>query len=144
RPGKDGAFLVDWSTNFEKVGDGGLMSSIDDLLFWDRNFYKNKLGKGTLIQEMETRGILNDGKKIGYALGLELGTYRGLPIVEHDGALFGYRTDILRFPEQKFTVLCLCNVSSADPSGLARKVADIYLEKSLQPEAELHTASVVA
>jgi CubicO group peptidase (beta-lactamase class C family) len=145
QPGADGAFLVDWSTNFEKVGDGGLMSSVDDLLLWDRNFYNNKLGKGTLIQEMETPGILNDGKKISYALGLELGTYRGLPVVEHDGALFGYRTDILRFPRQKFTVVCLCNVSSADPSGLARKVADIYLEKSLQAEASLRpTASVAA
>ena len=144
QPGKDGAFLVDWSTNFEKVGDGGLMSTVDDLLFWDRNFYENKLGKGTLVQEMQTRGILNNGKRIGYALGLELGTYRGLPIVEHDGALFGYRTDILRFPEQKFTVVCLCNVASADPSGLAHKVADIYLEKSLQPAAELRSVNAIS
>jgi CubicO group peptidase (beta-lactamase class C family) len=38
-PGRDGSFLVSWSTNFDKVGDGGLMSSVDDLLLWDRNFY---------------------------------------------------------------------------------------------------------
>src|SRR6202162_4862127 len=44
KPGKDGAFLVDWSTNYENVGGGGLMSSVDDLLLWDRNFYENKLG----------------------------------------------------------------------------------------------------
>jgi CubicO group peptidase (beta-lactamase class C family) len=31
-PGEKGSFLVDWSTNFDKVGDGGLMSSVDDLL----------------------------------------------------------------------------------------------------------------
>ena len=135
-PGKNGSFLVDWSTNFDKVGDGGLMSSVDDLLLWDRNFYENRLGKGTLLKEMLTPGVLNDGKPITYALGLELGAYRGLPIVEHGGALFGYRTEILRFPEQRFTVLCLCNLSIADPSGLSRKVADVYLEKSLQPAAE--------
>jgi CubicO group peptidase (beta-lactamase class C family) len=140
-PGADGGFLVDWSTNFEKVGDGGLMSTVDDLLLWDRNFYENKLGKGTLIREMETRGVLNNGKQIGYALGLELGTYRGLPIVEHDGGLFGYRTDILRFPDQRFTVVCLCNLASANPAGRAHKVADIYLEKSLQPTADLRQAS---
>jgi CubicO group peptidase (beta-lactamase class C family) len=132
-PGKNGSFLVDWSTNFDKVGDGGLMSSVDDLLLWDRNFYENRLGKGTLLKEMLTPGVLNDGKPITYALGLELGAYRDLPIVEHGGALFGYRTEILRFPEQRFTVLCLCNLSIADPSGLSRKVADVYLEKSLQP-----------
>src|ERR1700739_2661653 len=43
-PRSGGGFRVDWSTNFEKIGDGGLMSSVDDLLLWDRNFYDNKLG----------------------------------------------------------------------------------------------------
>jgi CubicO group peptidase (beta-lactamase class C family) len=70
-PGKGGGFLVDWSTNFDKVGDGGLLSSVDDLLLWDRNFYGNKLGKGTLLKEMQTRGVLNSGKPIDYALGLQ-------------------------------------------------------------------------
>ena len=31
-PGGSGHFLVDWSTNFELIGAGGLMSSVDDLL----------------------------------------------------------------------------------------------------------------
>jgi CubicO group peptidase (beta-lactamase class C family) len=132
-PGKNGSFVVDWSTNYDNVGGGGLMSSVDDLLLWDRNFYENRLGKGALLKQMQTRGVLNSGKQISYALGLELGSYRGLPIVEHDGALFGYRTEILRFPEQRFTVLCLCNLSSANPGALSHEVADVYLEKSLQP-----------
>ena len=133
-PGSLGNFLVDWSTNYDTVGAGGLMSSVDDLLLWDRNFYQNKLGKGTLLREMQTRGVLNNGKQIDYALGLELGTYRGLPTVEHDGGLFGYRTAILRFPEQRFSVVCLCNVASAAPEILSRRVADILLEKNMQPE----------
>ncbi len=132
-PERTALFVVDWSTNFDRSALADLMSSVDDLLLWDRNFYGNRLGKGTLLKEMQTRGVLNSGKQISYALGLEIGTYRGLPIVEHGGALFGYRTEILRFPEQRFTVLCLCNLSSADPSGLSHKVADVYLEKSLQP-----------
>lgn len=78
-PAPNGTFLVDWSTNFDKVGDGGLMSSVDDLLLWDRNFYDNKLGKGTLIQEMRTRGVLNGGKQISYALGLEILTIGAYP-----------------------------------------------------------------
>ncbi|HEU0048109.1 MAG TPA: hypothetical protein VFQ43_10950 [Nitrososphaera sp.] len=53
--------------------------------------------------------------------------------MDHNGALFGYRTETLRFPEQKFTIVCLCNVSNANPESRARKVADIYLEKDLQP-----------
>lgn len=133
-PGSNGTFLVDWSTNYEIVGAGGLMSSVDDLLLWDRNFYKNKLGKGTLLQEMQTRGVLNSGKQISYALGLELSTYRGLPVVSHSGALFGYRSVMLRFPDQHFTVVCLCNLSSVVGINALHQVVDIYLEKNLQAE----------
>jgi CubicO group peptidase (beta-lactamase class C family) len=139
--GKHGTFLVNWSTDYDTVGGGGLMSSVDDLLLWDRNFYQNKLGKGTLLKEMQTRGILNGGAESNYALGLLLNTYRGLPIVEHGGALFGYQTEIIRFPEQKFSVVCLCNLSSADPDSLTHKVADIYLEKELQREQNVAIAS---
>jgi CubicO group peptidase (beta-lactamase class C family) len=134
-PGNDGDFLVNWSTEFDTVGAGGLMSNVDDLLLWDRNFYANKLGKGTLLKEFEKRGVLNNGKEISYALGLVVGNYRGLPTVEHNGALYGYRTAILRFPEQRFSVVSLCNLSTASTGSLTHKVADVYLEKHLQTEA---------
>jgi CubicO group peptidase (beta-lactamase class C family) len=130
-PGKDGKFLVDWSTGYDVVGAGGLMSTVEDLLLWDRNFYENKLGKGTLVKELQTKGVLNNGKQISYALGLEISSYRGLPTVGHSGALYGYRTNLLRFPEQHFSVVCLCNLESAAPGNLSRKVADIYLDKEL-------------
>lgn len=138
-PTPEGKFLVDWSTNFDLVGAGGLMSTVDDLRFWDRNFYQNRLGRGTLVEQLLTPGVLNDGHTISYALGLELGNYRGLSTVEHGGALFGYRTDILRFPEQRFSVICLCNSSSAVPDALAHRVADVYLGDSLKNENREHT-----
>ena len=56
------------------------MSAVDDLLLWDRNFYTNRLGKGTLAKELQTPGFLNNGNRISYAMGLDLGNYRGLPI----------------------------------------------------------------
>jgi len=133
RPGQNGEFLVNWSIDYDMVGGGGLMSNVDDLLLWDQNFYENKLGRGTLLKEMQTQGVLNNGTQTNYGLGLFLSTYRGLPIVEHLGGLFGYWNNILRFPEKKFSVITLCNVSTAEPLRFTRKVADIYLEKDLQP-----------
>jgi CubicO group peptidase (beta-lactamase class C family) len=131
-PGKNGNFLVDWSMTYAVVGGGGMMTTVDDLLQWDNNFYSNRLGKGMLVNELQSPGILNDGKRSTYAMGLILGNYRGLPIVEHNGSLFGYRADILRFPDQKFTVACLCNLSNAEPEIRARKVADLYLKEAMQ------------
>jgi len=134
-PGKDGKFLVDWSTLYNIVGGGGLMSNVDDLGLWDRNFYSNKLGKGTLLTELESNGVLNNGHPINYGLGLWQAKYRGLRTVEHSGGTFGYRTELLRFPEQRFSVIVLCNVENADVEGLARKISDLYLEKQLKTEA---------
>lgn len=134
RPG--GGFRVDWSTNYDMVGGGGLMSSVDDLLRWDRNFYDNKLGNGGLLKEMQTQGVLTNGKQIEYALGLFISKYRGLPIVAHDGANFGYRTTLLRFPEQRFSVVCLCNLGTSNPLRLSYQVADLYLAGRLAPDPQ--------
>jgi CubicO group peptidase (beta-lactamase class C family) len=143
-----GGFRLGWSTNFEKVGDGGLMSTVDDLLLWDRNFYANKLGKGRLLHETLSRGVLNNGEKTEYAMGLRETRYRGLPIVEHGGALFGYRTELVRFPEQKFSVITLCNLDNSNPKRLAYQVADLYLDtrypdKPLPPAAHVDTQPFV-
>jgi CubicO group peptidase (beta-lactamase class C family) len=134
RPG--GGFRVDWSTNYDMVGGGGLMSSVDDLQLWDHNFYDNKLGKGTLLKEMQTQGVLNNSKQIEYALGLFISKYRGLPIVAHDGANFGYRTTLLRFPQQRFSVICLCNLGTSNPLRLSYQVADLYLEGQLAADPQ--------
>jgi len=94
-----------------------------------------------LLKELQTQGVLNNGKTIEYALGLSISQYRGLPIVEHGGALFGYRTSILRFPQQKFSVICLCNLATANPDRLTKSVADIYLEGQLAPEPKAEKAA---
>jgi CubicO group peptidase (beta-lactamase class C family) len=119
------------------VGDGGLLSSVEDLFLWDQNFYENKLGGGgpELIDRMLTRGTLNDGKELSYAFGLELSQYRGLPIVRHGGSWAGYRSELIRFPEQRFSVICLSNLSTFNPTALAKQVADLYLEGQFQGEA---------
>ena len=91
------------------------MSTVDDLLFWDRNFSANKLGKGTLVLQLESHRLLNNGNYINYAMGLTLGEYRGQATAEHSGANFGYRSEYLRFPHQQLSAIVLCNLSSANP-----------------------------
>ena len=85
------------------------------------------------MKQMLERGKLNNGEQIDYASGLSIGTYRGLNTVDHGGADAGYRADLIRFPDQHFSAACLCNLSTANPSDLTRKVADIYLAKEMKP-----------
>ncbi|MBA4123507.1 MAG: beta-lactamase family protein [Acidobacteria bacterium] len=134
-PRKDGFSVL--MTNFDRVGDGGLFTSIEDLLLWNQNFYNNKLAGGAdLINNLLTTGTLNNGEKTDYAFALIPGDYKGLKMISHGGSFNGFRAEMLRFPEQKFSVICLCNLSSIDATGLATKVADIFLEKQLKQLAK--------
>ena len=136
-PSPDHGF-VNMISRFDLVGSGGMFTCVEDFLPWDNNFYKNLLGKEDpgLIQKMITNGKLNDGSDAGYALALVPGTYRGLGIIEHSGSLGGYRTHYLRFPEQRFSVVILSNLSSFDPGIKTREIADIYLGGNLEPQEE--------
>jgi len=125
-PADQGVFRNFIST-FDCVGSGGLFTSVEDLYFWDQNFYAMRVGGPDVHQMTLTPGILNNGEKLDYAFGLTLGSYKGLQTVEHGGALGGYRAEILRFPDQKFSVICLSNLGSFNPSKLSYQVADIYL-----------------
>ena len=132
---EDGSVALNMS-NFSQIGSGGLYTSVDDLLLWDRNFYDNKLGDGGLIDRILVRGILNNGDTLSYAAALVIGEYKGLRTVEHGGALGGYRAQLLRFPDQHFSVACLCNYAPTNPSQLAYQVADVYLVGEFSATAE--------
>jgi len=130
--GKD-KFRLFLST-FDCVGSGGLFTSVEDLYLWDQNFYHHKVGGKEVIDMMHTKGKLNDGEEIDYAFALNIGDYKGLKTIRHGGALGGYRAELLRFPEQQFSVICLSNLSSFNPSAMCNKVADIYLADKLETE----------
>ncbi|MGO8814328.1 MAG: serine hydrolase domain-containing protein [Terriglobia bacterium] len=121
-------------TNFDTVGATSLLTTVEDLQRWDENFYNPRVGGTPLLEEMLKVGKLNNGEVLKYASGLNVTTYRGLPVVDHAGADAGYRSDMIRFPEQHFTSAVLCNVGTANPSDLAQKVAGIYLGDKMQPE----------
>ena len=127
-------------TNFDTIGATSLMTTVEDLALWDENFYQPRVGNPDLIRQMLERGKLNNGEQLDYASGLVIGKYRGLNTVDHGGADAGYRSDLVRFPDQHFSSACLCNLATADPSGLNLKVAEIYLEKEMSPAEAAHAA----
>ncbi|HSJ06788.1 MAG TPA: serine hydrolase domain-containing protein [Longimicrobiales bacterium] len=116
-----------------QLGDGAVFTTVEDLLLWDRNFYDGAVGGEDLVAALQVTGTLNSGEAIAYARGLTTGEYRGVRTVSHGGAWGGYRAELMRFPEQRFSVAVLCNLASTNPTRLARQVADIYLGDVLAP-----------
>lgn len=100
------------------------------------DFYQNSLsGFQDLIREAVSRGTLNNREKIDYGFGMDIETYRGLNVFGHGGAFNGFNSDMIRFPDQRFTVFCLCNLSDIESGRLTRQVADIYLAGDFKAES---------
>jgi len=131
-PKRDGGYRLDILRS-EVIGDLGVITTVEDLLRWDNNFYDNQLGAGTqeLIETMFTRGRTDDGEELSYALGLEFGSYRGVRTISHGGSAVGYVAEFLQFPDHRFSIVILSNSSSFRPGRLARQIADLYLADEL-------------
>ena len=121
--------------NYANVGATSLFTTVEDLAKWAMNFENPKVGNRKLMDKMKVRCVLNNGKKIGYALGQVVGKYRGLDNISHGGADAGYRTYFTRFPGQKFSVAIFSNDASFSPGALCNQVVDIYLKDKLAKKA---------
>lgn len=128
---------------FENVfGNGGLLTTVGDLLLWNENFVHGKAGGPGLIAELQRRGRLNEGREIEYAGGLFITSYQGVPEVSHGGATAGYRAFLARYPEQRLSVAVLCNVAEADAGELAHRTVDLFLAGRTKPAPPLAVAAV--
>ena len=131
---EDGNFAR-YLKSFNVVGDGGLLTTVTDLNRWQRNFYDCKLGGQEFVNLLLTKGKLKNGRELDYGFGLAYGNYRGTRIVRHGGGLQGFRTELLHFPDQRFSVAVLCNLASMRPGVLAKRVANLYLAEHFTERA---------
>jgi hypothetical protein len=150
RPG--GGFRVARSTYDGAIlGAGAVHTTVEDFGRWLNNFDSATVGGRDILETMTTATRLNDGTPAtsgtsqAYAIGLNVGTLRGLRVVSHGGSWAGYRGHFLRFPDQRVAVATFCNLTTSGPDSLARKVAGIYLGDKMQPDgAAAWTASLAA
>jgi CubicO group peptidase (beta-lactamase class C family) len=123
----------------QDLGFGGIYTTVEDLYRWDQNFYKNKIGGESFNTLLQTPGTLNNGDRLTYAFGLRMGEHGGLRTVGHQGGSPSYNAFIVRFPERKFSVICLANYA-LNTTKLSYEIADLYLglpkeEKPAHPPA---------
>ncbi len=104
-------------------GNGGMLTTVGDWMKWNAMLDSQSLG-APLVQALETRGVLNDGRKISYALGLTVDKYKGLKDVAHGGATAGYQTFLTRYPDNKVSIGVMCNGTSPGAGGIAASITD--------------------
>ncbi|MCH8978478.1 MAG: hypothetical protein IH945_04455 [Armatimonadetes bacterium] len=60
-------------------------------------------------------------------MGWAVNEYRGLKNISHGGGIFGFNTSIMRFVEQKVTVVVLSNNPQISAWSRSEKIAEMYL-----------------
>lgn len=106
----------------DAYGNGGLLTTVGDLLTWNAALTARKLGN-FVVGRLEEQAVLTGGRKIAYARGLVQGAYLGVGEISHSGSTAGYRAWIGRYPSQGVSVAVLCNVASANATRLAHDAA---------------------
>jgi CubicO group peptidase (beta-lactamase class C family) len=131
---RQGRFATDMP--FENVhGNGGLLTTVGDLLKWNENFAKPVVGDAALLGEMQRNLRFTDGGTHEYALGLYADTFKGVREVDHSGTTAGYRAHLGRYPDQQVSVAVLCNAGNADATAFAKSAAELYLTGLAVPPA---------
>ena len=121
---------------FENVhGNGGLLTTVGDLLRWNANFESQKVGGPDFGRVLQAPGRLTSGEETGYGLGLGVGRYKGMQEIRHSGTTGSYRAFLARYPEQRVSVAVLCNAGDSAPRQALHDVADLYLAESLKPDS---------
>ena len=138
---ESGTFFTNMSFT-DVIGNGGLLTTVGDLLIWNENLDNPRVGGRALVERLETRGRLNDGFENEYALGLVVTTYKGVREVSHGGSTAGYQTFLARYPEERLSIAVLSNVTASGPARLAHEVVDIYLAGKIKEPAKPVAAAV--
>jgi len=126
---------------FDNYGATSLFTTVEDLAKWDENFYTKKVGGDAFINLMQATGELNNKTQQTYASGLIVSNYKGYKTVGHGGSDAGYRSNIIRFPDEHFSVVILANLASIIPSSLSYKVADLFLKDKRVQQPTFQTDS---
>ena len=120
----DGAWQrTDQSQTSAVLGDGGIYSSIEDLARWDAALYDDRLLSRTSRALAFTPATATDDPAIEYGYGWRITGQR----LWHSGETMGFRNVLVRWPEQRLTVIVLTNRNDPEPYRMALDIAEPWL-----------------
>jgi CubicO group peptidase (beta-lactamase class C family) len=115
------------STSFV-LGDGGIYSSVNDMMKWENSLLKDKLIKGNPLQQANTYGF-DLGPNDRYACGWRITKKHNVLIYNHTGGSRGFLTYHVFIPELKLGMIFLTNrTGDFDPYKVGDKIVEAMLK----------------
>jgi CubicO group peptidase (beta-lactamase class C family) len=124
-----------WSATLPYAA-GDLVSNAADLFKWHQALYAGKVLKKETLHRAVTPFILKNGSSAGYGYGWYQKDFNSVKSIGHGGAITGFLTDEMYYPDEDVYVVILCNCECIAKDELAVSVAGLALGKPLQ--ADLH------
>src|SRR5207302_1178620 len=125
--GTSGWELSDQSVTSAVLGDGGIYSSVADLVKWDQALYTEKLvSQKMLAAAFTAHSSQSDFKDSGYGYGWYVGNFRDTERIWHYGSTCGLSTRIERFPVTRLSVIVLTNRRDAEISPIVEKLVELF------------------
>ena len=110
-------YRAESETQFAPFSEGGILSTMEDMLQYDRALHDNIL----LSEKSKSLMFSMTGPDKNYALGWEIGVYEGEHFVGHVGGTYGFMADFIRFPEKQIMIIVASNCiieSSYNKAGI--------------------------
>ena len=100
------------------LGEGGIVSTVDDMLAWTAHLRRAvggqpQLGNADTWQQMVTPACLNNGQPTPYALGLMVTEHRGAATLQHAGGVVGGACQMVTVPEYGLDLILMTNGPAA-------------------------------
>lgn len=103
----------------DAYGDGGLFTTVEDMLRWTDNLRTGEVGGRPLVRRLAEPTRLSTGETVAWGLGLEVRSDRHGASLSHGGRDFGFHAYQLFYPQPNVAAIVLCNGRELDPYRLA-------------------------
>lgn len=108
----------------ELLGEGGIVSTVDDMLRWLQHMDHPTIGTAETWAAIKTAHILDNGASTFYGLGLFVDSYRGQPTIHHAGGLLGGNSYMVKLPSVGLDIVALSNRSDVSAAQLVFDIID--------------------
>jgi len=118
------------------TADGSLYLTILDMAKWDAALDTEKLLKKSSLDQMWMPPALSGGKTSNYGFGWFAGKFHGHRIVYHGGTWQGFKSFIVRFLDDKLTIVFFANLLQTNESKLMRGLASVFYPEFALPDVQ--------
>lgn len=117
---------ADWMSMSQPYAAGSLISTVDDLLVWNRAVAEGRLLRPETWRRAFTAYTMSNGMSSGYGYGWFVANVDGRPAIEHGGDINGFTTNGLWIPSERLHVIVLANHEREprrNPDEISRQIA---------------------